>query len=81
MKIFDNDNNVSILDLWKKLTEFDADFPFKYAVYHKLRSKGWILKNGIKYGCDFSKYLFINYFFLNSNILIIFSLFINIIRR
>jgi tRNA-splicing endonuclease subunit Sen2 len=46
--------SLSISELWKIFTEYDSEFPFKYAVYHKLRSKGWILKNGIKYGCEYS---------------------------
>ena len=50
-------------ELWRKFSKFDADFPFKYAVYHKMRSKGWIIKNGIKYGTDFCKILDKNLFF------------------
>jgi tRNA-splicing endonuclease subunit Sen2 len=48
--------NLSNLELWERFVKFDSDFPFRYAVYHKLRSKGWIIKNGIKYGCDFLAY-------------------------
>ena len=57
LTVRDSENN-SILtssSLWKKFVELDSQFPFKYAVYHKLRSKGWIIKNGLKYGCDFCR--------------------------
>ncbi|CAF1102939.1 unnamed protein product [Brachionus calyciflorus] len=59
LKIFREDNKEKCLliqDLWKIFCSLDAEFPFKYAVYHKLRSKGWVVKYGIKYGCDFLVY-------------------------
>ena len=53
-----DDKSLSIEETWTRFCQFDNNFPFKYAVYHKLRSKGWILKNGLKYGCDFSNLRF-----------------------
>ena len=47
-------NNLTINEIWETFLLNDQNFPYKYAVYHKLRSKGWILKCGLKYGCDFS---------------------------
>ncbi len=59
LKVFNEQNEeFSIQKLWEVLKEYDKEFPFKYAVYHKLRSKGWVLKYGIKYGCDFCKLYF-----------------------
>ncbi|RNA01912.1 tRNA-splicing endonuclease subunit Sen2, partial [Brachionus plicatilis] len=56
LNIFKEKNPLSIDDLWKIFISYDPNFAFKYAVYHKLRSKGWVLKYGIKYGCDFLVY-------------------------
>ena len=50
-----NTYRLSIAELWKNFMALDPRFPFRYAVYHKLRSKGWVLKCGLKYGCDFRK--------------------------
>jgi tRNA-splicing endonuclease subunit Sen2 len=51
----ENQTILSIEQFWSNLCELDSNFPFKYAVYHHYRSKGWILKSGLKYGCDFRK--------------------------
>jgi tRNA-splicing endonuclease subunit Sen2 len=58
LTVYENENELNINKLWAKLCNLDSSFPFKYAVYHKLRSKGWVVKNGIKYGSDFSKYIY-----------------------
>jgi hypothetical protein len=52
-----NENNIqlNLLDLWRHLSSLDSMFVYKYVVYHHLRTKGWIIKNGIKYGSDFRK--------------------------
>jgi len=53
---------LTINELWTQFIEIDKYFPIKYAVYHKLRTKGWVLKSGLKYGCDFSELqLFLSY--------------------
>ena len=33
-----------------------ADFPYQYAVYHHFRAKGYVVKDGTKFGCDFLLY-------------------------
>jgi tRNA-splicing endonuclease subunit Sen2 len=55
LKIFKDEESLELncTDLWRILSKLDKNFILKYIVYHKLRAKGWILKNGIKYGCDF----------------------------
>lgn len=57
LKVFNENDSLELnnIELWKKLAELDKNFIYKYIVYHKLRSKGWVLKNGIKYGSDFRK--------------------------
>ena len=46
--MFNKSEELSYVELWQTLSKLDKDFIYKYIVYHKLRSKGWILKNGIK---------------------------------
>lgn len=56
LNILKNDSFIlSINQLWKNFIALNPFFPCRYAVYHKLRSKGWVLKCGLKYGCDFRK--------------------------
>ena len=52
----DSDNEMSIDDMWHKFSKVDTEFPHKYAVYHHFRSKGWVVKNGCKFGADFLLY-------------------------
>lgn len=59
---------MSIADAW---THFNQDKLFlpRYIVYHYFRSKGWVVKAGLKFGCDFCEYfpyLFIYLFIINS---------------
>ncbi|XP_008553485.1 tRNA-splicing endonuclease subunit Sen2 [Microplitis demolitor] len=46
---------MSIADAW---THFNQDKLFlpRYIVYHYFRSKGWVVKAGLKFGCDFLLY-------------------------
>lgn len=49
----------TLLDIdstWKYFCKVDKDFVQKYVVYHYFRSKGWVVKPGIKYGGDFLLY-------------------------
>lgn len=50
-----------LLDLWKRLSELyqpddHSAFAARYAAYHYLRSKGWIVRNGFKFGTDYLLY-------------------------
>ncbi|CAF0849538.1 unnamed protein product [Adineta ricciae] len=45
-------------DLWHRFTLKDHNFPLKYAVYYYFRSSGWIVKCGLKFGCDYMLYKF-----------------------
>ncbi|KAH0564061.1 tRNA-splicing endonuclease subunit Sen2 [Cotesia glomerata] len=49
------DKVISIADAW---THFNQDKLFlpRYIVYHYFRSKGWVVKSGLKYGSDFMLY-------------------------
>ena len=56
----ENSKNIKLISLWMKCIELNARlgqcFIAKYAVYFYFRSKGFIVKNGIKFGCDFVLY-------------------------
>ena len=53
----DNDNeDMSIDDMWEKFCQVSDYFRLKYAVYHHFRSKGWVVKDGSKFGADFLLY-------------------------
>ena len=38
------------------LSTFVADFPYQYAVYHHFRAKGYVVKDGLKFGVDYLLY-------------------------
>ncbi|XP_028047203.1 tRNA-splicing endonuclease subunit Sen2 isoform X3 [Monomorium pharaonis] len=47
---------VDINSAWLYFCKEKSDFIQKYVVYHYYRSKGWVVKPGIKYGGDFLLY-------------------------
>ncbi|XP_067935981.1 tRNA-splicing endonuclease subunit Sen2-like isoform X2 [Watersipora subatra] len=57
IQVVDGDNGeaVGMNALWKRCME-DKSFLVRYAVYHHLRAKGWVAKDGLTYGCDFMIY-------------------------
>ncbi|XP_046427713.1 tRNA-splicing endonuclease subunit Sen2 isoform X1 [Neodiprion fabricii] len=57
LQVIDFDgNSLSILDAWNHFCHVQSDFVQKYVVYHYFRSKGWVVKSGLKYGGDFLLY-------------------------
>ncbi|XP_068618122.1 uncharacterized protein Tsen2 [Battus philenor] len=57
LQILNSDNKVlSISQCWSLFTNRDKHFLEKYIVYHYFRSKGYIVKPGIKFGGDFLLY-------------------------
>ncbi|XP_076356597.1 tRNA-splicing endonuclease subunit Sen2-like isoform X2 [Tachypleus tridentatus] len=48
---------LDILTMWRRFCELsNKNFPAFYTVYHYFRSKGWVVKTGLKYGADFLLY-------------------------
>lgn len=50
-----------LADLWKRFSELyqpndKSAFAARYAAYHFFRSKGWVVRNGFKFGTDFLLY-------------------------
>ncbi|XP_014371333.2 tRNA-splicing endonuclease subunit Sen2 isoform X2 [Papilio machaon] len=57
LQILNNDDNVlNIEQCWKTFQEDDKYFLEKYVVYHYFRSKGYVVKPGIKFGGDYLLY-------------------------
>ena len=47
----------SFLDeLWRRFNNLIENFCENYAVYHYFRSKGWVVKDGTKFGVNFLLY-------------------------
>ena len=42
--------------LWRKFNQSNPNFCEEYAVYHHFRSKGWVVKDGTKFGVEFLLY-------------------------
>lgn len=51
-----NDQLLSIDGCWKSFSDSSCKFVEKYVVYHYFRSKGYIVKPGIKFGGDYLLY-------------------------
>lgn len=47
---------MNINNIWMYFCNRDKNFLQKYIVYHYFRSKGWVVKPGLKYGGDFLLY-------------------------
>ncbi|CAF2404068.1 unnamed protein product [Rotaria sp. Silwood2] len=45
-------------ELWNRFIIKDKNFSIKYAVYYQYRSIGWVVKCGLKFGCDYMLYKF-----------------------
>lgn len=51
-------NCLSLDGIWQLFCKSQKDFIQKYVTYHYFRSKGWVVKPGIKFGGDFCKFNF-----------------------
>lgn len=57
LEVFDNKKKLSLKKLMAIGEQFNEGFAMKYEVYSDLRlGKGYIVKSGIKFGCDFVVY-------------------------
>ncbi|XP_046547431.1 LOW QUALITY PROTEIN: tRNA-splicing endonuclease subunit Sen2-like [Haliotis rubra] len=48
--------NLNLSSLWQRFCSSRDDFCANYIAYHYYRSKGWVPKTGLKFGCDFIVY-------------------------
>ena len=51
-----SDAELDLDELWSAFCESDPDFPRLYRVYHHFRAKGWVVRQGTKFGADFLLY-------------------------
>lgn len=59
LQVVDLFGNCLPLDgVWQLFCKSQKDFVQKYVAYHYFRSKGWVVKPGIKFGGDFRKFDF-----------------------
>lgn len=57
LQVVNTDNNLlSIEECWTLFKSVDKKFIHRYVVYHYFRSKGYVVKPGIKFGGDFLLY-------------------------
>jgi tRNA splicing endonuclease len=57
LQIMNSDDKILSTDqLWELFIKTDRNFIHKYVVYHYFRSKGYIVKSGIKFGGDYCEY-------------------------
>lgn len=57
LQIVNLENNIlNIEDCWNLFSESESNFVHKYVVYHYFRSKGYVVKPGIKFGGDYCKF-------------------------
>ncbi|ESP01623.1 hypothetical protein LOTGIDRAFT_200224 [Lottia gigantea] len=51
-----SERNIDIKSLWKLFCTKQRNFIPSYICYHYFRSKGWVPKSGLKFGCDYILY-------------------------
>uniref|UniRef100_A0A8C5DK39 tRNA-intron lyase n=1 Tax=Gouania willdenowi TaxID=441366 RepID=A0A8C5DK39_GOUWI len=57
LSVYQEQEPLSVVQLWRRLCVIGPDFISSYAAYHHLRSRGWVPKGGgAKYGADFMLY-------------------------
>ncbi|XP_055937359.1 tRNA-splicing endonuclease subunit Sen2-like [Argiope bruennichi] len=56
--VMDKDKPLNLAVLWTKFCELtpSGNFPVMYTAYHHFRSRGWVVKSGLKYGTDYVLY-------------------------
>ncbi|KAM3965722.1 tRNA splicing endonuclease subunit 2 [Aphomia sociella] len=56
LQVIESDRILNIKQCLEKFTQTDKHFVPKYVVYHYFRSKGYVVKSGIKFGGDYLLY-------------------------
>lgn len=51
----ESSHEMSIDEMWTVFSKDDPKFPIKYAVYHHYRTRGWVVKSGLKFGADWGE--------------------------
>lgn len=53
LQIFSEDKLLDASTAWSIFKEVQTNFIERYVVYHHFRSKGWVVRSGVKYGSDY----------------------------
>ena len=48
---------MNLTELWRKFLSLDPIFIEKYVAYHYYRSKGWVVRDGVKFGVTYCKFI------------------------
>ncbi len=56
IRVIEDERELSFEELFKRFSKEDPDLPLKYAAYSDLRSRGYIVKTGLKFGAHFRVY-------------------------
>lgn len=52
----DPDAHMDLDTMWRTFCSLQTGFPQRYLAYHHFRTKGWIVRDGVKFGNDFLIY-------------------------
>jgi len=52
----ENSKALNLLGMWRRYLSLENDFPYRYAVYHHLRSNGWVVRSGHVFASDWTVY-------------------------
>jgi len=47
---------LKLVEMWRRYSSLEPDFLYRYAVYHHLRTKGWVVRDGTPMGADWNLY-------------------------
>lgn len=56
INVIKNGKSINFKKLYKYSCNLDKRFPVRYRVYEDLRTRGLLVKTGLKFGCDFRVY-------------------------
>lgn len=56
LTVSDVGRDLPLLRMWQKYSQLEPDFIYRYAAYHYLRAKGWVVRGGHPLGCDWLVY-------------------------
>jgi len=56
LEVYEEESRIDFDGLMRRFSKDDRLLPLKYAVYSDLRSRGYIVRTGLKFGADFRVY-------------------------
>lgn len=68
LQVENNGRFMNIDEMWDLYARTNTNFPVRYAAYHHYRSRGWVVRSGIKFACDFCEFLICSIYYFNHHI-------------